>query len=198
MRRRWEEAEEGITAYVDIDGVLNYYPDTWLEFLQEEVPEFVSPYMDLNQVKSEIPYQVYRNLKWKYRESGYKQNLTPRDGSKELLTGLKEIGYNIVILTSRPVNKHPSLFKQTVKWLDNNELPYDDLIFDKDKQVAIVTRYPHLSFGIEDHRYYANQVARWGYNMFLLNNGYNQGQLVPGVVRIETLGEVLRYVETWS
>jgi uncharacterized HAD superfamily protein len=44
---------------------------------------------------------------------------------------------------------------------------------------------------IEDHRYYANLVASWGYKVYLMNNQYNRGSILPGVKRIYSLEEVL-------
>ena len=193
MMRTWEEKEDELICYFDIDGVLNYYPDTWIEFLNDNKHKTgLHDATDLQFAKVNIGYATYRQLKKEYRESGVKERLAVRAGAFSLIHKLKfERGYKIVIITSRPVRKHPSLFKQTINWLENNNIPYDDVIFAEDKHIEVLTRYPHLKFGVEDHRYYANLVGSWGYQMFLLKNQYNVGLLHENVTPINSLDEIL-------
>lgn len=197
MIGEWEKGEEKKVCYFDIDGVLNDYPNTWLKFLRENVERTtldIRELNDLNQVKYKMPYQIYKNLKYEYRESGYKKTLEADPSASGVTHKLKKMGYHIVIITSRPLDKHPSLFKQTVYWLDRNNIAYDDLIFSENKHIEVLTRYPHLKFGVDDHRYYCNLVASWQYRMFILNNDYNQGALEDKVTRIDSLVDIFRYV----
>lgn len=190
---KWEIEENKKICYLDLDGVLNNYPKCWLNFLWENYPDrkFIREYInDLNKIKHQIPYQVYKDLKWEYRESGYKENI-PADTNAEMLCAkLNSMGFHICIITSRPIKEHPSLFKQTVNWLNKNHIYYDDLIFDEDKHISVLKRYPHLNFGVEDHRYYANLVASWGYKMYLIDNKYNRGEIHPNVRRLCNLDDL--------
>lgn len=194
---KWEIENGKKICYFDIDGVLNDYPESWTTFLQVECEDNVREYvdvfepLDLHTAKEKIPYQLYKDLKARYRSSGYKEILPVTREAKETLTALKKIGYHIVIITSRPIKKHPELFKQTVNWLDKNRLVYDNLIFDEEKHITVLSSYPHLNFGVEDNMYYANLVASWGYKMFLLNNQYNSGDIHQNVIRIDSLDEIL-------
>jgi len=191
---KWEVEKEKKICYFDIDGVLNDYPECWLRFLREKWDRTELPdrkIRDLNYVKEQVPYQLYRNSKWEYRESGYKTTIPPTTSASELTYNLHQMRYHIVIITARPVKEHPSLFKQTVDWLQKNSIEFDDLIFDGDKHIAVLKRYPHLKFGVEDHRYYANLVASWGYHMYLLDSKYNQGEIHKNVTRIKSLVEIL-------
>lgn len=191
MHDKWAEAVEEKVCGLDIDGVLNYYPGPWVDFVNKWLDK---SYKDLNEVKQNVPYQVYRDIKYEYRESGVKAKLKVRAGARELLQALKELGYTNIILTSRPFNKHKTLFKQTTEWLRLGKLAYDGVIFGENKYQEILQRAPNLKFMLEDHRYYANMIAKWGYTVFLMDNEYNQGELVqsPGrVIRIKELSEVL-------
>jgi len=190
MQNRWEDEQDQKICAFDVDGVLNYYPDPWVEFINRNSAE---KYRDLNDAKRNIPYQLYRDLKYEYRESGVKANLKVRAGAKETLKELKHMGYTILIITSRPFEEHKSLFKQTTDWLSKNKLPYDGIIFGKNKYVEVLTKAPNLRFLVDDHRYYANSVARWNYKAFLVDNQYNQGYLENGVYRIKDLREILDY-----
>ena len=190
---KWEMEEDKKICYLDIDGVLNDYPECWLNFLKARLSsDSRNTYVlkDLNRAKNNIPYQVYKDLKWEYRESGYKEDIISTPNASKVTGNLRAMGYHICIITSRPVKQHPSLFKQTVNWLNKNNIRYDDLIFDEDKHISILKRYPHLDFGVEDHRYYANLVADWGYKMYLLDNKYNQGEIHKNVTRINSLVEI--------
>jgi uncharacterized HAD superfamily protein len=187
---RWEEMMADKTCGLDIDGVLNYYPQPWLDFLNGWLD---TEFTDLNHAKKIVPYQTYRDIKWEYRESGVKAELTVRDGAKELTYKLKEKGYTILVLTSRPFDSHKGLFKQTIDWLHQSDLQYDGIIFGSNKLQEVLHKAPNLSFLIEDHRFYANMVAKWGYPVFLMDNQYNQGTLLPEVTRIKHLWEVFQY-----
>lgn len=192
---KWELEQDKKICYLDIDGVLNDYPECWLNFLKQHWSEVTLSLplqiVNLHQAKQEIPFQIYKDLKWAYRESGYKENIEPNPMASTMTWHLRQQGYHIVIITSRPVKTHPSLFKQTINWLQKNDIKFDDLIFDEDKHISVLKRYPHLNFGVEDHRYYANLVGSWGYKMYLLDSKYNQGNLHKNVTRIKTLVEIL-------
>jgi len=192
---KWEVENVKKVCYLDIDGVLNNYPECWLDFVRSKLPQRSGRYpeimRDLNLVKANLSYQGYKNLKWEYRESGYKTTIPITPMASAITYDLHQMGYHIVIITARPVKEHPSLFKQTMDWLQKNKIEFDDLIFDGDKHIAVLKRYPHLDFGVEDHRYYANLVASWGYKMYLLDSKYNQGEIHKNVTRIKSLVEIL-------
>lgn len=199
LKNKWEVERDKKTCYFDIDGVLNNYPKCWLQFIREHpsgIESSYGPIEDLNTTKNKIPYQMYKNLKWEYRESGYKETLPVNSDAANLTSWLARQGYYIVIITSRPVKEHPSLFKQTTNWLDKNHIEYNDLLFNPEKHISVLSRYPHLSFGIEDHRYYANLVASWGYKMFLLDNQYNRGEIHSNVMRIDNLIEAAQVINS--
>lgn len=190
MQSKWEDKQDEKICAIDIDGCLNYYPDPWVEFLNKKL---CTKYKNLNETKRDIPYQLYKDLKYEYRESGVKATLKSRAGASELTKKLKELGYTIMILTARPFDEHKTLFKQTVDFLNLRKIQYDGIIFGEKKYVEVLMRAPNLRFMIEDHRYNANTVAKWGYPVFLVDNQYNQGSLQDKVIRISNLSEVLTY-----
>ena len=192
---KWEDTNQLICG-VDIDGVLNHYPDPWVHFVNHHLG---THYNNLVEVKEIVPYNQYRRLKKMYREGDVKGTLKPRINAKGLLEALNQIGYTIIILTARPVHEYPNLYRVTEDWLlehfsDDDKRLYDSIIFEKEKHIEIIRRYPRLKFMIDDHRHNANLISSWGYRVFLVDNIYNQGEIHSNVIRVEDLGEIIYYV----
>lgn len=190
MQNKWDISTSEKVCAFDLDGILNYYPKTWVDYINATL---CTSFKDLNEAKGAIPYSTYKTMKWQYRESGIKAKLEIRAGAKAVMDELQRRGYKILILTSRPFKKHKTLFKQTTSWLDQHQIPYDGIIFGDEKYVEVLTQVPHLRFLVDDHHYYAQSVAQWGYDTFLLNTPYNQAPVLEKVHRIDKLEEILDY-----
>ena len=188
----WELKQSEKICAIDLDECLCCYIDEWLKFINSKLG---THYDNLFEAKKSIPYQTYKDLKEDYRTCGVKEHLQLKPFAKEFMYGLKKLGYMIVIISKRPVWLYPTLYRQTVSWLVNNKIPWDGLVFDDQKHVRIVSDLPHLKFFVEDHRYYVNLVAKWGYRAYLLNTKYNQGELHPNVLRVNNLLEILEDVK---
>ena len=207
MLHKWEIERSKKVVAVDIDGVLNNYPQTWVDFVNKKISEGDrdlkrifnvrrlkrSSFRDLIDMKDHIPYNKYRELKRSYRESGIKETLPVSTGAKEFLDILHNNRYTIFIITARPFNDYPGLFRQTVNWLDKNGLYYDDIVSDDLKHVKILSAVPALNWLVDDNRYIANLVSSWGYKTYLMNNVYNKGKLAPMVKRVSSLKDILIY-----
>ena len=188
--KKWEEKQKEKVCALDIDGVLNYYPWPWLEYLADTLRR--RPFANLVQAKNEVAYQVYKNVKEAYRRSKEKANLPCRIGAYNFLATLEGLDYNIQILTKRPLRRVQGLWRLTVDWLEKSKFHYAGLISDEDKHVRVLLEFPHLKFMVEDHRYIANLVGSWGYKVYLMDNIYNQGELHPMVKRVLDFDEILK------
>lgn len=190
----WDIKDKEKVCCFDIDGVLmSCYPDCWVNFVNKELD---TEHENLNFVKASVPYDIYRTLKEKYRLSGIKESFPADKDAAELTKALKQKGYVIIIVTARPVQKYPCLYQQTMNWLNKNNITYDLVYFgEKNKHVKILTDIHNLKFMVEDNSYIANQVARWGYRVFLLDNIYNRGlTLEPNVIKVYSLKDIMRYL----
>jgi uncharacterized HAD superfamily protein len=177
------------SCVLDIDGVLNTYPDCWVDFINNTCG---TSFESLLQAKVKLSYIVYKNLKRSYRASGYKRTLPIREGAVEFTKKLRAAGYPIALVTSRPFDDYPDLREQTSFWLDSNGFEYNDLIHSKHKHADIIIYYPEMSFMVEDNRAFANDIANLGYRVYLMNNKYNQGATFSNVVRVDSLEEILK------
>jgi uncharacterized HAD superfamily protein len=59
----------------------------------------------------------------------------------------------------------------------------------------VLIEAPHIKFMVDDHRYFANLAAQWGYKVFLMDNEYNQGGMIPGVTRVFNFSDILSNLE---
>lgn len=186
---------------VDIDGVLADYPRSFVEFINEEL----GTDYDADKVRN---YNIYEELgintemgvylKDKYRQSGQKRYIPVIEGAKEMLQGLRKQGYKIVILTARPYKKYNRIFSDTIEWLKNNDLVYDAIIFDEEKEERLLKEFGtnRVEFFIEDVAKNANAISNLGAKCFLVDRPYNQdAELKDNVTRIDSVKEVLNYVK---
>lgn len=187
-REMWRKKRKKICT-IDLDGVLNYYPDCWVDFINRETQ---SNFKNKNECKKELSPKKYAFLKDKYRKSNFKANLRVRNDALELLKHLRDEGYSIVIVTRRPFEDYPSLADMTRKWLDKNNVPYDMLV---KKSVGSFKRFSNLDFHIEDEIEDANLIASAGYKIFLCGKHYDKKIVHPNVTRVKDLTEILVYLE---
>lgn len=134
-------------AIVDIDGVLNYYPQTFIDFMNE-VYNF--DFKTLKEIKQTIPYETYKKYKSIYRQSSYKNDCSPREGAEQLLKTLKAKGYLIYIVTARPLFQY-NLLENTISWLKKNNLVYDYIYCSAKKDFTIFEKFGHVDFVIDDN-----------------------------------------------
>jgi uncharacterized HAD superfamily protein len=183
----WRAKMRNICA-IDLDGVLNYYPDCWVDFINRETG---LNFKDKGECKKVLTPKEYALLKDKYRKSEFKANLRIRKSALELLRHLKDEGYFIVIVTRRPFEGYPSLFDMTRKWLEKNNVPFDVL---EKKSISLLKKYPRLDFYVEDELEDANLIAKRGYKVFLFQKECNEGVMHQNVIRIKSLKEILSYL----
>ena len=186
---------------LDLDDVLVDSITGWVAFADLQMASLFSkeelecpelywvnfPYDNLYDLKKGVPYYYYRLLKEMYRQSDIKRHLPAMEGAKELVGYLNAAGYKVVIMTKRS-DRSANI---TYMWLLENLPSVDEIIYNKNKHVEILMRYPSLEFMVEDNRDVANIVSRWGYDVFLLDNQYNQGELDQNVIRVNCLKDVV-------
>ena len=189
----WDVKKAEKVCCFDIDGVLNSYPDCWMDYVCQKTGVC---HTDLNSLKKSLSYEQYRTLKKEYRLSGIKEKLTPTSDASYVTQRLKKLGWTIIIVTARPAQEHPCLSEQTRRWLDNCNIAYSHIEFgQKNKRGKILEDFPNIKFAVEDNSYLANTMASWGYKVFLMHNKYNRGlKLEKKVQRIYKLKDILKSI----
>jgi len=188
----WEIKEKECVCVLDLDDSIADSIPFWLNYVNKEKK---TNFKDLNEMKSTLTFREYKNLKTKYRESWEKIKIPPIKDASLFTKKLKDKGYIIVILTRRPLYLHKSLFAQTKTWLEKNEIEYDIVLFEEKKHLRIIAEIENIDFYLEDNRYIADSIAKFGIKVYLLDNIYNQGELNKNVIRVKSLLEVLKYIK---
>lgn len=134
-------------AIIDIDGVLNTYPKTQIDYFNWMLDK---DYKSLYEIKNDLSYYEYKDLKTQYRQSAFKHNCKASPGARKLLKYLRDNNYLIYIITARELFKYNQLEK-TILWLNNNKLVYDYIYCTQKKDFTIFEKFGHVDLVIEDN-----------------------------------------------
>lgn len=166
---------EGRIVLVDIDGVLADYGLGYLNWIMEHYPELTDRCIEISSRKLWIDSknfgiddQRYQEIKHDFRISGGKVNLPIFEGAKEFLDTLKAQGYKVVLITSRPIDKYPNMYTDTLEWLVKNELKFDHLWWSTDKRETVLAKSirSNVVFAVDDDLRYVTTYADLGIKSF--------------------------------
>jgi len=167
---------------IDIDGVLNYYPTCFFDWVFKEYNISKDELM-VNRVK----YEKYKDL---YRTSGAKRNLPVNEDSVKALYSLKDGGYSIILMTNRPSLEYKNLIFDTMQWLENNDIPYDYLYWSRDRKILdALKKTDNISFIVDDSSEICQDFENMGIKSYLLSqdNTLNLTNKINSILEIEEL-----------
>ena len=80
--------------------------------------------------------------------------------------------YNVVLLTARPYKKYFRIYSDTLKWLKDNNICYDAIVFDEEKEKYIINNFDpkQVAFCIDDDINNANKLSDSGFKVYLKKN----------------------------
>lgn len=131
---------------LDIDGVLNDFPKTFINFCNDKLN---TDFLTIEEVEKKLSYNLYRKLKKEYKFSDYKHKAKIKFFAKELVNYLKKENYLIYIVTARELFEKNQL-DLTISWLKENEIDYDFLDYEEQKELSILEKFHHFDIVIED------------------------------------------------
>lgn len=176
-------------AIIDIDGVLNYYPQTFVKFVNDMKH---TSYQTLKDIKASIPYDKYKVLKEAYRKSTYKHDTEIQFGAHTLLKFLKENNYLIYIITARELFKYNQL-ELTIKWLTKNDLDYDYIYCTQKKDFTIFEKFGHVDLVVDDNCDNCDRIKKINGDKCLYINVINNDNYDRDTeaIRVNNLEEVI-------
>ena len=181
---RWKQQKIKMTldtkvAIFDIDGCIADYPGAYEKYLENikglkpVIETRTSYYFYERYGITKQQEEIYHS---EFIESGGFLDLEFYSESLGVINKLIKNGIKIVLLTARPSWIHKRIFGDTFKWLLSHHIPYDLLLWDKDKADATVKHvFPaKILFMVEDRDKHAIEMAHIGVPVMLLDKEYNQ------------------------
>ncbi len=198
---------EGQIVICDIDGVLADYVSGFLAWTSNHQPELFNRCADLNRQDTNlwlnasslgVSEDVWQELKHRFRTSRGKLSLPVYDGAKELLSACRAKGLKIVLLTSRPIDKYPNIYTDTLEWLINNELEHDFIWWSQDKAETLLSKNikANVAFAIDDDTRFITSYTAMGIRSFWINRYKSVQSFSPQYVKeVSSLTDIVRYLE---
>ena len=178
---------------IDIDGVLNNYPQCWLDYIEEiEHKKFAT----IAEARNQLGNDRYGEIKHRYRTEGRKTQLPINEAAKQLLKQLKENGFTIIISTSRPFNKYTHLEQLTFDWLKNNGFHFDFL---RSKTPDLIREFYPILFHLDDEIEHASFYLQNNIHVFLIERVDlplpENHLLIQHLTVINNVSEVFQYLQ---
>jgi 5'-nucleotidase len=187
-----------IVLGIDLDGVCANYYDALRRYVASAygVPE--------NQIEEIYPEpKTYDMVEWpdfehnfvKYHSeavsNGIYSAMAPIPGASYTLWKLNEEGYHIRVITSRFVKhgQNAQVVSDTAFWLDQNDIPYRDIMFVKDKPDVYADIY------VDDSPENIHNLQARGRQVIIFDAPYNQHSEGP---RAKNWDEVYALISTMS
>lgn len=134
-RRARTNGEGKVIVALDIDGTLGDYHGHFLKFAEDWIgrpmpaPGRINPGLRLHRFMG-VPLRTYRECKLAYRQGGLKRSMPVYDGAAELTQGIRKLGGEVWLCTTRPYLRLDNIDPDTREWLRRNDIEYDALLFD--------------------------------------------------------------------
>lgn len=179
-------------AVIDIDGVLNNYPETSISFFNSHLD---TKFTTLEEMKTTLTFKEYKSVRKEYIRSATKHDAPLKEGAKELIDYLKQKGYLIYIVTSRQLFKENQLEK-TILWLKKHKIDYDYIYCSIKKDFTIFEKFGHVDFVIEDNvkNLYDIEKINGDANYFNVMNSENKDYTCK-FRRVTDLADVIKDME---
>lgn len=183
---------------IDIDNVLADYIGGMCSFIYREfkdVPVLTHRPQWVDHHVFGFTLQDWAAAKWVFRTTGQKRQLSPMPGAVEFMTALQKSGVMIVLITSRPIDKYPTMFDDTVFWLQKSGIPYDILWWSDDKNLRIPKEViPHIRFAVDDDPQFVDQFANAGIRTYwpwhVMDDVLSHRRYLP-IKAVQTLNDIL-------
>lgn len=103
-------------------------------------------------------------------DQGRSMDAQPISDMADVIRALKRSGWTIVMVTSRKRYKHRNLEWETYRWLDDNDIPCDRVLFAYDKAEAVASLKVPVEFAVEDSAKHALDLADAGIAVYYVGN----------------------------
>ena len=188
---------------IDIDNVIS-------NFDEELLKEYIKHDKELRNtgiINSNAKYIRKDMFDWSEEEDNtfYKENieriaknLKAKEGAKEYIDKLKEDGHNIYIITGRDNGEYSDPYNMTKKWLEENNIYYDKLIFtdayDKGQKSEKCIEN-NVEIMIDDSASICKNCVENGITTLIMDKPYNREE---NLTRVKNWNEIYEYIKNYK
>jgi len=220
VRQRW--AEQWIHqldrpfVVLDLDNVLCDYVQGFCDWCAVHRPGIVSA-ETLDRVRASrewlsaetmgLDYQTWAALKHEFRVSGGKRTLPLMPGAKDFVDWCRERHWAVVVLTSRPIDRYPSLYADTVDWVARHHLVVDFIWWGTNKRSKLLERegtaktLSHVQFVVDDDPEFVEQYASLKLRTYWLHPAHSVSDVLSApdqVTVVRSLKTIMEKEDAWS
>lgn len=174
----------------DIDGVINNYPDCYLDWVESQTG---IRYNGMDDIKLKLDIETYEKIKEEYRTSGAKRTQYVVEDAVSTMQKLKELDETIILYTTRPVGQYKRIYSDTLYWLKKNKIPFDAIFWSDLKKEDIYKLDLNIKFIVEDDVDNTRFFNHEGYKVYLIDKDHNRGYENTKTVRLNKVSEILNH-----
>lgn len=216
-QEEWMQEIDGPCVIVDIDNVLADYISGFCDYAMKHLDLVSSAPSDririalrlqemkrmvvrVNYQTADVAPDLWRKLKHQFRVDGGKRQLPVLEGAREFLQWCRRSGWLILLVTSRPIDRYPNIFTDTVTWLHDNNLPFDHLWWADKKeeriQEAQMSIRSKIVFAVDDDLTYVHQFNNRGIKTYWMartkgDQEFIKAEVASGVTVVQSLAELM-------
>ena len=193
------------SVVLDLDNVLADYVTgflTWMHanhFISDAVfKRSITAKRYVDQYALNLPFQLYEEAKHLFRVSDEHARLPVMPGAVEFVKTVADQGLVVIILTSRPIDKYPNLFGETLRWLTEHEIPHHMVWWATDKGHAInaANVTPYIRFAVDDEERFVRQFGKLEIPTYWLTQETQSYASMRSVTPVATLAQILEHERT--
>lgn len=200
MRERMlvdDDADEWVAF--DLDDVLADYTGYFCQMMKAVTGREIDP-TDVDHSKSigeqyGIGRKEWEVIKERVRSEGGFARFKPLAPGLEAVKVAGELGFNVLLITNRPVHEYPRLYSDTVLWLNQQEVCYHSLVFGSSKVMKICQGNRQLAgrirLAFDDHPANVKEFQDVGVNAVLVSARENNHE---GVVTLDAMSEYIKTI----
>ena len=188
QNKRINDLRKHDILFFDIDGVLNNYPNYYLEWVYNKTG---IKYKDMDDIKNKLDIKQYENIKEKYRLSGAKRKEPINKDAVYVLKKLHDKNEKIVLYTARPVSRYKRIYSDTLAWLIKNKVVFDAIYWTDFNKEDFYKLNFNIKYIVEDDIRNAMLFSHEGYKVYLINKAHNQNYNHKLIIRVNNIKEIL-------
>lgn len=148
-------------------------PTPALYTLVSKLAEVTEKGLWINNETLGLSTREWQVLKHEFRSSGHKRYLPAFKDARIFLEWCRSKGWLVILITSRPIDRYPNLFTDTVNWLNDYRLPFDLLWWATEKGDRLdeshVRMLSQIQFAVDDSPRFVAQFRNKGIRTYLLD-----------------------------